>query len=303
MDLDDIRLFVKVAELRSFVGAANELRIQPSSLSRRIGRLEAELGVRLLQRTTRQVSLTEEGMQFFEQTAKGLGHLQSAVDALNSIHGAPRGKVRITSAIEIGQYLVERVLPGFFDQYPDIRIEWDLIAPQNALVEKGFDLGIRIFRSQEQSLVEKHIGMLRGHVFRSPKLDLKVSKRPTIEELEKLPWIVFSRELLDETRSPVNLLLDGKPVSIFPKDVRFKTNSLLSVRHMVVQGVGIAFLPTPVSAPELATGRLIPVLPKYMRGPEVDFYAVYPSKEYLAPKVRVLIDWIAKEFPKVSDSV
>jgi DNA-binding transcriptional LysR family regulator len=299
MDLDDIRLFVKVAELKSFVGAANELRIQTSSLSRRIGRLEAELGVRLLQRTTRQVSLTEEGERFFEQTAMGLSHLRSAVDALNSIHGVPRGKVRVCSPIEIGQYLVELALPGFFAKYPDIQIEWDFLSPSKDLVEKGFDLAIRVLHSPEQTLVEKRLGFLNGHVFRSPDFKFRLSKKPTIEELEALPWIVFTRGPLDSPRVEIELGMDGKLVSLHPRNIRFRTNSLISVRQLIMKGLGIGYLPTPISAPETATGRLVPVLPKYLNGPKLDIYAVYPSKEYLPPKVRVLIDWIAQEFPEM----
>jgi DNA-binding transcriptional LysR family regulator len=298
MDLDDIRLFVKVAELKSFVRAATELRIQNSLLSRRVARLEASLGVRLLQRTTRRVSLTQEGAQFLAETLRGLEQIHSAVDSLNSIHGVPKGKVRVSSGIEIGQYLVENLLPKFFDKYPEIQVEWELFSGNRNLIESGIDLAIRVGHSGEQSLIEKKIGSLSFQLFRSPKVSLNLSKKPTIEELEKLPWLIFSRDRFDIQRVKVSLWVGKSEVEIHPKNIRFRTNSLLSIRHTIINGQGIGLLPGPISDPEVATGRLVPILPNYLQGSTVDFYAVYPSKEYLAPKVRVLIDWLVGSFPE-----
>jgi len=300
MDLDDIRLFVKVAELKSFVRAATELRIQTSLLSRRVARLESTLGVRLLQRTTRRVSLTEEGARFLVETTRGLEQLHTAVDSLNSLHGAPKGKVRVASSIDIGQFLVEKAMANFFPKYPEIQIEWDLLGANKHLVENGIDLSIRVGRSQEQqSLIEKKIGSLESRVYRSPGFWLKLSKKPTIDELEQLPWLIFTRGPLDSQRVKLKLRLNKQEVEIHPKKIPFRTNSLLSVRHALVQGQGIGLLPSPISDPEIAIGRLVPVLPNYIDAPPIDVYAVYPTKEYLAPKVRALIDWLSENFPEI----
>jgi DNA-binding transcriptional LysR family regulator len=301
MDIDDIRLFAKVAELKSFVKAATELRIQTSLLSRRVARLEATLGVRLLQRTTRRVSLTEEGARFYFETTRGLDQLHSAVDSLNSLHGVPKGKVRVSSPIEIGQFLVENAMSKFYSTYPDIQIEWDLLSATKSLIESGTDLTIRVGRSDDQqSLIEKKIGTLNLRLYRSPDFPFKLSKRPSMDELERLPWLVFTRGLLDSQRVKLPLRLRGEELEIYPKNIRFRTNSLMSIRYAIVQGNGIGLLPPQVSAPEVAAGRLVLVNPNFIDGPPVDVYAAYPTREYLAPKIRVLIDWLSKNFPKTN---
>jgi len=297
MELDDIRLFVKVAELKSFVKAATELRIQTSLLSRRVARLEATLGTRLLQRTTRRVSLTEEGTRFLSETTQGLDLLHSAVDSLNSLHGAPKGKVRVTSPIELGQFIVEHSMVNFYSKYPEVQVEWDFLSAGRNMIESGIDLAIRADRAQDQSVIEKKLGVIDFKVCRSPNLSIKLSKKPSVEELEKLPWIVFTRGPLGTQRAKFKLFVDKEEIELNPRNIPFRTNSLLSVRHATVQGNGIAMLPIPILNPEITAGTLVSVLPNVVDGPSIDVYAVYPSKEYLAPKVRVLIDWLSEHFP------
>ena len=299
MDLDDIRLFVKVAELRSFVKAATELRVQSSLLSRRVARLEASLGVRLLNRTTRRVSLTEEGAQFLLDTSMGLDFLNSAVESLSSLHGAPRGKIRVSSPIDIGQYLIENVLPGFFVAYPDIQIDWDVISYEGGMVERGLDLSIRTSRMKrtEQSVVERRIGGLTILPFRSPKLQIKLTRKNVAETLEALPWVAFGIGELGHERVRFPVKIGGVEREILPKNVRIRTNSMASVRDLIMQGVGIGMLPSTVAELPTLRGQLVQLLPGYLTGYSVEFLAAYPSREYLAPKVRVLLDWLTEKMP------
>jgi DNA-binding transcriptional LysR family regulator len=298
IDLDDIRLFVKVAELKSFVRAASDLRIQNSLLSRRIARLEATLGVRLLQRTTRKVSLTEEGALFLSETSRGLGQLNAAVDSLNSLHGAARGTIRVSSPIEVGQYLVAHLLPGFLAAYPEIRVEWDMISFEKSILENGFDVTIRAERSQEQSIVEKKLGTLPVLFWKSPKLKLDLKRKPSLEEIENLPWLHFERGPLVSFRQKMDVVVGGVASEIHPRQVRFRTNTLTSIREMILAGLGVGFLPWPLAEAEVARSGLVPLLPGYLSRPDVSFYAVYPSRAYLAPKVRVFLDWFSGKFPQ-----
>jgi DNA-binding transcriptional LysR family regulator len=300
MDLDDIRLFVKVAEHKSFARAASDLRIQNSLLSRRVARLEAALGVRLLHRTTRKVSLTEEGALFLSETALGLGQLNAAVDSLNSLHGAARGTLRVSSPIEIGQYLVSNLMPGFLAAYPEVRVEWDMISFERNILENGFDVTIRVERSPEQSIVEKKLGTLPVFAWRSPKLKLDIKKKPSLEEIEALPWLHFDRGPISPQRHKMDVVVDGALKEINPRHARFRTNTLTSIRDMIVEGLGVGFLPWPVAEAELAKGRIVQFLPGYLSRPDVTFHAVYPTREYLAPKVRVFLDWFSGKFPKAN---
>jgi DNA-binding transcriptional LysR family regulator len=297
MDIDDIRLFVKVAEYKSFVRAASELRLQTSLLSRRVARLEAALGVRLLQRTTRRVSLTEEGRKFLVQTTRGLDQLSAAVESLSSVHGAPQGKVRVAGPIELSQLLVEGVMPDFFRDYPDIQIEWDVLVQYSNMIESGVDLAIRATKPDEQTLVTKKIGSAKYRLFRAPHFKHSITRKTTAAELEKLPWAVFVTGPIEDQRASYSIHLGGVQKEIQPKNVRFRANSLSLVRNVLVQGLGIGFLPPAISDPETRAGRLIPILPDHILGPALNFYAVYPSREYLSPKVRVLVDWLTHRFP------
>jgi DNA-binding transcriptional LysR family regulator len=297
MDLDDIRLFVKVAERKSFVKAAEDLRLQTSLLSRRIARLEASLGVRLLQRTTRSVSLTEEGERFLFDSAKGIDQLKSAVDSLNSLHGIPRGKVKISSPIEIGQLIIETVMPGFFKKYPEIIVDWDFLSSSRSIVESGVDLVIRAEKPEELTTTSKKLGRVALQLYRGPDFFVSLPKTPTLEHLENLPWLIYHRGPLDSPRAKIKFFLDGVECEIIPKNIRFRTNSLVSIRHLIQQGLGVGFLPLPIAGPEVALGKLVPLLPKSVRQPGVDFYATYPSRQYLSPKTRALIDWLSERFP------
>lgn len=296
-DLEDLRLFAKVAEHQSFVRAAQELRLQPSLLSRRVARLEATLGVRLLQRTTRNVSLTEEGRRCFQDIQRGLNILNQAVDGIHALHEAPQGKVRISSPVDMGQYLIENVLPGFFKAYPSIEIEWDLFAEDRNPIEYGLDLVIRAFRPTEKSLISRKLGSLRFQSFISSGFKHSLKQRPTLKELEALPWVLFSPELFETVRPTLHFSMQGKIYEIHPKKIPFRANNLTAVRHAIVQGLGIGLLPTSVSSPEVKAGRLIPCLTQLLWEPEIEIYAAYPSRQYITSKVRVLMDWLATHFP------
>lgn len=297
MDLDDIRLFVKVAERRSFAKAAEDLRIQNSMLSRRIIRLEAALGVRLLQRTTRRVSLTEEGSRFFAEAKHGLTQLHAAVDSMQAVHGAAQGTLRISSPIDIGQFLVPPVLPGFLATYPDVHVEWDMISFDENLMEKGFDVTIQAVLPVEQSLITRRLGWLPLQAYRSPNLDLKLKKKPAPEELEALPWLQFVRGPITSQRGHIDLVIGGTAQELYPGNVVFRSNSLGTIRDMIVNGTGVGILPEPMAAPELKRGTIVPLAPEHVSGVNIEFFAGYPSREYLAPKVRVFLDWLVAKSP------
>jgi DNA-binding transcriptional LysR family regulator len=299
MDLDDIRLFVKVAERKSFVKAAEDLRIQTSLLSRRIARLEASLGVRLLQRTTRSVSLTEEGERFLFDSSPGIEQLNSAVDTLNSLHGIPKGKVKVSSPIEIGQLLIEVAMPGFLKKYPEVLVDWDFLTGNRSIVESGVDLAIRVNKPEELTTTGKKIGSLSLNLYRAPHFLLNLPKRPTLKQIEDLPWLIYSRGPLDSQKVKLKIFFGDKEYEISPKNIRVRTNSLVSIRHLIQQGLGVGLLPSPIAGAQDAAGKLVAILPKIVRQEGVDFYATYPSREYLSPKTRVLIDWLSEHFPKV----
>jgi len=306
IDYEDLRLFAKVAELQSFTKASQELRVQSSYLSRRIAQLESHLGIRLLQRTTRRVALTDEGRRFLADIHQGLRSLEQAVEAVHSTHGAPEGLVRVASPVEFGNFIIERVLPGFFDEYPGIRIEWDLSSDERNLIELGFDLAIRAGRPKEESFVIRKLGLSRFQAFVSPSFQLPrglATKSPLklanirageTEKLEQLPWVLFTPHLHSTSRDIVRYCTADRELEFRPKNVRFRSNNLTAVRNAVIQGLGIGFLPAFMFEDEVQRRCIERFLPKLQWRPEVEFYLAYPSREHLPPKTRVLIEWIQK---------
>lgn len=295
-DLEDLRLFSKVAELKSFVRAAQELRLQTSLLSRRVARLEATLGVRLLQRTTRRVSLTQEGEKFYREIQRSLGQLDHAVEALASTRTDPHGIVRVSSPVETGQYLAERVLPDFLKAYPAIELEWDFFANERSPLDPGLDLLIRITKPDEKSVVSRKIGSVRLRAYVSPKL--KLPRKLSVKDLEDLPWVIYSPDLYSETNRPtITVSIAGKEHEIRPRKLPFRGNNLTAVKHLIIQGAGIGLLTPLVAQSDVKREVLVPFMTEAEWGEEITFYAIYPSREYLAPKVRVLVDWLAQNFP------
>ncbi|MDR3606990.1 MAG: LysR family transcriptional regulator [Oligoflexia bacterium] len=293
-----LRLFVKVAELKSFVRAAQELRLQTSLVSRRIVRLEASVGVQLLQRTTRNVSLTQDGERFYEEIRRSLEHLEQAVDSLLSTRMKPRGVVRVSSPVETGQYLVQKVLPGFFKAYPEIELEWDFFANERSPLDPGLDLLIRATQPEEKTVISRKIGTVRYSAYASPRLKNLLKQKMPVKDLDDLPWVLYSSDLFFETSRPtIRVSIAGRTHEIRPKKIVFRGNNMTAVKHMIIHGAGVGLLTPLVAQPELKQESLVPFMPEAEWGKEFDFYAIYPARQYLPPKVRVLVDWLERYFP------
>ncbi|MCD6061002.1 MAG: Transcriptional regulator, LysR family, partial [Moraxellaceae bacterium] len=168
MDLNDVAVFEKVVSEGSLTAAASRLNQPKSSVSRALSRLEADLGVRLLQRTTRKLHLTEAGRLFFDRTKRVLGELREAEQAVTQLQEAPRGNLRITMPVELGMKFMGRVVAEFMQRHPEVSIEAELSGRMVDLVQEGFDLALRIGEFADSSLVARRLGNLSGRFYASP---------------------------------------------------------------------------------------------------------------------------------------
>lgn len=290
--LAGIEAFVRVVESGSFVRAADKLQLSTSALSQRVADLEAHLGTRLLNRTTRRLSLTEPGQAFYERAVQLLADLGEAEALAGAGAVEPRGVLRLTCAHAIG---VERLAPAiarFHARHPGLRFEVAVADRIVDLVEEGFDLAVRIGTVGSEQLVARRLGAMRLLLCASPAY---LARRGT----PRTPGDLAGHDLLTYAYSATPgtwTLRDaaGTPVTVRARG-SLHANSGEVLVAAAVAGQGIVLETDFHVAAALADGRLVRVLPE-LDGGGGDIYAVYPSRRHLSAKVRLFVEHLVAEF-------
>lgn len=295
--LEDLRLFALVAETRSFTRAAGKLGLSKSAASRRITDLEARLGVRLLNRTTRSISLTQAGQGFFERIAQILADIDEAERAVTSELAAPRGKLKIAAPASFGIRHLGSVIAAFMDAYPEVSVEMDVSDRFVDLVDEGYDLAVRIGQLRDSSLIARRICPIRMVVCASPEYLERRGIPRTPEELAGHDYLIYTGR-----EQPGHIPFRREPGSDELRTVkvhgRLRINNGDMLREAAVAGLGIADQPTFIVGDDLAAGRLQAVLLDYT--PTLGaLHCVYPANRHLSPKVRVFVDFLAGRFGPV----
>lgn len=286
-DLNDIRVFLEVVDQGSFTAAGKKLDMPTSTVSRRISRLEAQLGARLLQRTTRKLSVTDAGRIYYQRSERALLALEEAQNAVTEMQATPKGLVRVTAPVEF-QSLVP-VVSDFLKKYPQVQVTLDLSNRYVDLVEEGFDLAIRAGELRDSSLVAKQLASAHFLLVASPEYLKQRGMPKKVEDLRKHECIVGSASAPHLTW---RLCSKNKMVSI-PVSGRMSANHLGAVLLAAEKGMGIARLPSAHCESGIAAGRLVEVLPNAC--PTMGkVSAVYPSREFMSPAVRALIDHLSE---------
>jgi DNA-binding transcriptional LysR family regulator len=285
VDLELMGLFATVVEQGSFTRAAELLGMPKSSVSQKISRLEAQLGVRLLQRTTRKLSLTPQGELYVEHCQGLLALARSANLVMARLRSAPAGRVRITAPEATGTLLLGKILAEFRALYPEVVLELTLSDEQEDLVGEGYDLALRAAPLKDSSLICRRIGQVARHLVAAPAYLAAHGMPQQLSELGRYACLVHSA-------MPVWPLQEGG----WRPQGACVSNSLLALREMALHDGGIALLPHHVCAGDLAAGRLQKVLPDQPI-PANPFYLIYPSREHLAPALRTLMDFVAERLP------
>ncbi len=287
-DLLDLKIFARVIESGSLSAAGRELQLSPTVVSKRLTRLEEQLGARLIQRTTRQLTLTEIGEGYHERVLAVLGALEEA-DSFVSGSGAPRGLLRVSAPTGFGRRHIAPRLSPFLRAYPDVKLELDLSDDYVDLIAGGFDVVVRIGSLGDSSMVARRLAPNYRLLVATPEYLAEHGEPETLADLE-------GHQLLT-TMSQPEWYLDGpdgpavhRPASIVV------TNSSEVVREGVVSGLGIALRSTWDISEELEAGRLRRILPDYAGSSRVAIWAVYPSRRLVPPKVRAFIDHLAEMY-------
>lgn len=283
MNLNDLRLFLRVVETNSFTAAADILGIQKSTISRRIGQLEDDMGVRLLQRTTRKLKLTDEGQELFERCQPLVDELEQLPDFLSARHAEPQGRLRITMPPELAQFLTNELITEFMHAYPRIQLELELSTRVVNLVEEGIDLALRVGPLNDSTLIARKVASVGSGLYATPAY---LETHGTPENPDDLTQHQCLGRLSANLQWSFENWQDGAPVTI---PARMKANSLAFIKEMALQGLGIARIPRLFCNKEVEQGALVPVLQEYQL-PDTELHIIYPSRRHLNPKVRLFIE-------------
>lgn len=286
--LTDIAVFVHVVDAGSFTAAAEKLGLSKSVVSKYVTRLEDRLGARLLNRTTRRLSLTEVGRAFYERSREGLREIEEAEAEVSRLQGAPRGVLRLNSPMSFGILHIAPALPEFLARYPDLSVDMNLDDRCVDLVEEGFDLAIRIGELPDSSLVARRLGPCRHVVCAAPGYFKRHGLPRTPEELRDHNAITYQYQ--NSPREWHFAAPHGGVVRV-PVSGTIQMNNSLGLREALLHDVGVTLTPTFVVGVDIKAGRLQAVLTEY-KALELSIYAVYPQRRHLSPKVRAFVDFM-----------
>lgn len=282
----DLDVFAHVVTGKSMSEAGRRLGLSPAVISKRIRRLEERLGVRLLQRTTRQLALTEAGQGFYERVVSILSSIEEAEAWVASGAGQARGTLRVSAPTSFGRLHIAPHLKPFLDAYPQVTVDLSLSDAFVDVVGEGFDVAIRIADLQDSSLVAKRLAP-NHRVLCAARSYVSAQGAPqSIAELARHTLIAHNADhwLLDGPSGPVSVRVNGP----------LRTNSSEVVREALLAGLGIALRSTWDVGPELQSGALVRILPDYSVGTRVAVHAVYPSRRHMEQKVRAFVDYLAE---------
>ena len=285
------RTFVRVAEAGSFTAVATEFNTSQPTVSRQIAALEEQLGALLFQRTTRALTLTDDGRVLYEQARQALDSVQQALVSVGRRRGAPSGTLRLACPVVFGRLHIVPHLPAFLERFGGVAIDLIMNDGFTDLVEEGIDLAIRIGEITDPALIARRIGTTRRVTVASPSYLAARGAPSHPNDLAGHDCIVYSRLAtgsrweFSSADGPVGVQVSG----------RLRVNNSEGVREGVLRGLGIGVVPVWHFSDEIASGRLVVILSDFEPSP-LPTHVVYPSRRFLAPKVRAMIDYLAHEF-------
>lgn len=284
MQWEGISEFVNVAETESFTQASKKLAISTAQVSRQVNALEQRLNIKLFYRTTRKVSLTDEGRIFYQHCRGVLDGLDAAERAITNLQSTPQGKIKLTAPVTYGELHILPLINDFMLQYPDIDVTAYLSNQQLDLVDEGFDLAIRLGKLNDSSLMAKKLTERTNFVCASPAYLEKYGIPHSLSELNKHNCLLGTRDYwhFSESGKEKNLRVAGK--------LRCNSGSVLV--DAALKGLGIVQLPDYYIKEHLASGSLITLLDNY-KGSNESIWAIYPQNRHLSPKIRLLVNYLS----------
>jgi DNA-binding transcriptional LysR family regulator len=289
-DLNDLLFFAEVVDRGGFAAAGRALNVPKSKLSRRVAELEERLGVRLLHRTTRKLSLTAAGEIYHRHCIAMREQAEAADEAVARVQTEPRGTVRITCPVTLAHTTIGPPLPRFLAQHPQVRIDLQVTNRVVDLVQEGVDVAIRVRGPLDDSgsLVIKNLGETAGMLVASPQLLQRFGVPAAVEDLHHLPTVAMSAA---DGRASWHLVGPRAATFELQHGPVYTADDLLTLKLAVVHGTGMCVLPDYLCSEELRRGELVPVLPGWAPA-KMRVLAVFPSRRGMVPAVRRLLDFL-----------
>ena len=290
MDLNDIVVFTKVVETKSFTGAADALGLPKSTVSRKLAQLEERLGVRLVQRTTRKLALTEIGEAYYERCARIVADVHSAEQLVTDMQATPRGRLRVTATVDFSTRYLGGIVAQFLAEHRDINVELEAADHVIDLIEEGFDVAVRFGPMPESTLIARRLCSVSLILVAAPAYLARHSKPMQVEDLDEHDHVLFTPVSRNQTWTLVN---STDATYEFGRPARLASNNYGAVRDMAVEGGGIAAISEFMIADELQSGALVRVLTDWATRP-TEVHAVYPARQNLPPRLTLFLDHLAK---------
>ncbi|SHG12058.1 transcriptional regulator, LysR family [Kaistia soli DSM 19436] len=288
VDINALRMFEKVATLKSFTSSARALGVPKSNVSRAIARLEDELGTRLFQRTTRDVVLTMTGEALLERSPGIIAKLSEALDYVRSLAGQPRGLLKISAGVGFGVNVLAEQLPGFLLLYPDIEIALDLDSRPADLVADAVDIAVRMGPLPDSGMVAVKLGEIRRYLCAAPSYIERRGRPSSIDHIAQHDTIDMPGQ--NGRARAWTFSRGGKTTRVEIKP-RLAVNEALTVHRLVSNGAGLGILSGYICAPQIVEGRLVHLFPDWSPTP-VEVNLLFPSRRELSPVVRAFVDYM-----------
>ena len=290
-DLNAMLVFARVVEEGGFSAAAEKLALSKSAISKQVAKLEDQLGVRLLNRTTRRISLTEAGELFFVRAQEVVAAAEAAEQAATSLQDNPRGTLRLNAPVSFGRRHLGPAIPEFLFDHPDLSIDMTLTDRFVDLVKEGYDMAIRIGNMPDSSLIQRRLCDMRPMVLASPDYLVRRGTPGTPVELTRHSCLCYAYLATgDEWRF-------AGPEGVIRVRVggQMRANNGDVLMEAAIAGMGIVQLPSFICSDAVRDGRLVPILTDYALPPGA-IHAVYPHARHVSTKVRAFVDFLAQRF-------
>lgn len=288
-DLNYVLTFTRVVQAGSFAAAGQRLKLAPSVVSKHVAKLEKTLGARLLQRSTRKLSLTDAGSAYFEHCVRIVEELEQSQHAVARLQAEPSGHLRVSTLNSFAEAVVARLLPEFFRRYPKVELEIVTSDRIVDLAEEGFDLALRVTGAPGQNLVARKLAPIHFVVCATPEYLARHGRPEHPHDLSTHNCLGFPNSLERE----FHFMRNGEEILV-PIQGNFRVNNVGALRTLVLAHAGISLLPTYAIGPDLVSGRMVAPLADWHGFSDSALYAAHLPNRYGSPKLRAFVDYMAE---------
>ncbi|MBO6946894.1 MAG: LysR family transcriptional regulator [Rhodospirillales bacterium] len=291
----EMETFARVVESGSFSRAARDLHMTPSAVSKMIGRLEDRLGVRLLSRTTRKLSLTEEGRAFYQRVTPILAEVEEAEETVSLSTAEARGVLKVNSSTAFGQYQIVPLIPAMLEKYPSLQVQLTMTDSIVNLVEEGFDVSVRIGTLTDSSLIARKLGVAHRVLVAAPSYIERHGAPTCPEDLKDHECLKLS---IPTSLNKWEFTTADGPRTVEVKG-RFEADNAIALHEAALAGIGLFRAASFVVGDDIKAGRLIPVLDTFEISDDPGIFAVWPHNRNLSAKVRAFVDTLVDAFSPI----